>query len=286
VTALYQLSATTWPPLVAIALLFGSAVFALAAATDADARAFAFLWRLLALLLLVASPFELLSATAGVAGTTMRDAVPLVREVLFGTHMGRLWLWRIPLTLALLVAAFMPLNAAARAISIQVLSAAILMVFALGSHAIDKGAFAVAVYTAHELAAALWLGSLAGFLLIATQPYSARGRVAGAAIRVSRIALWSVVVLVLTGSYNAWLQLGLNFHLLVDSLYGRMLYRKLLTIAAVLCFGAYNRWRLVPVAGAQASARQALVRNVAIEIALLLVVLGWTALLANSPPPH
>jgi putative copper export protein len=36
----------------------------------------------------------------------------------------------------------------------------------------------------------------------------------------------------------------------------------------------------------ESSARAALIRNVAVECALLAVVLGWSVVLANEPPPH
>ncbi len=284
-TALYEIAAATWPPLVALALLFGSSGFVLVATVRDDERAFTRLWRALAFVLLVFSPVELLIATANAADTTVRDALTLLGPMVTGTHIGRLWLGRIPLTLALVVAAFVPLKMTARATSLLLMSAAGLGLCALGSHAIDKGALAVAIYSIHELAAAAWLGTLAAFVLIASTS-ATRDRVAELAPRVSRIALCAVVVLALSGLYNAWLELGVQFHLLVDSLYGRMLFRKLVFFALVLCLAAYSRWRLVPAVDRNASARRTLVRSVAIEIALLLVVLGWTALLANSPPPH
>ncbi len=287
-TALYEIAAATWPALVALALLFGTSAFALitARANPQNDRTLATLWRALALVLAITSPFELVAATANAAGTTMRDAVPMLGAVLLGTHVGRLWLWRIPLTIGLLAAAFAPLRSAARAVSILFLSAATLLVFALGSHAIDHGAIAVLILTLHELTAAIWAGTLVSFVLLAAETDAPIGEVARLAAHVSRIALLAVGVLLLTGLYNAWLELGLQFHLLVDSLYGRMLSRKLITLGAILCFAAYNRLRLVPAVNSDVSARPILVRTVAIEIMLLALVFGWSALLANSPPPH
>ncbi len=283
-TALYQIAAATWPPLLALALLFGTSSFMLVAAraSSGSERTVAVLWRVLVLILVFSSPVELLAATANVAGTTIRAGAPFLGSVLVGTHIGRLWLWRTPLTIAILAAAFAPLKPPARAISILFLSAAILLVLALGSHAIDHGAIAIVVLTLHEFAAAIWVGTLASFVLI-----SARAEeTAGLAAQVSRIALLAVAVLVLTGLYNSWLELGLQFHLLMDSLYGQMLIRKLVTFAAILGFAAYNRFRLVPAVNPDASARLVLVRTVAIELVLIGIVFGWSALLANSPPPH
>jgi len=47
----------------------------------------------------------------------------------------------------------------------------------------------------------------------------------------------------------------------------------------------YNRYRLVPALG-ERSARATLIRNVTAECLLLGAVLGWSALLTNTPPPH
>jgi putative copper export protein len=53
----------------------------------------------------------------------------------------------------------------------------------------------------------------------------------------------------------------------------------------VLLLAAHNRYRLLPVLD-DSRARAAMVRNVAAECILLAAVLAWSALLANTPPPH
>ena len=53
----------------------------------------------------------------------------------------------------------------------------------------------------------------------------------------------------------------------------------------VIGVGGYNRYRLVA-AVATASARTALLLNVAVECFFLTGVLGLAALLANTSPPH
>jgi copper transport protein len=73
--------------------------------------------------------------------------------------------------------------------------------------------------------------------------------------------------------------------LLSDSAYGRTLLLKLAIATPALVLGAYNRYRLVPTV-AEARVRLQLVRSVAIECLLLVAVVGWSAVLANTPPPH
>jgi putative copper export protein len=103
--------------------------------------------------------------------------------------------------------------------------------------------------------------------------------------RVSRAAGYAVGILVITGSCNAYEAIGLNPARLMDAAYGRTLLLKLGLFAIVLGIGGYNRFRLMP-AVELAPTRCRLLRNVALESALLLGVLGLTALLANTPPPH
>jgi copper transport protein len=104
-------------------------------------------------------------------------------------------------------------------------------------------------------------------------------------LRVSTIAGWSVAAMIVTGAIRAWETLGLHLDLLVNSLYGRTLLWKVGTAGTVILIGGYNRYRLVGSIG-ESSARATLVRNVAVECVLLAVVLGWSVVLANTPPPH
>jgi putative copper export protein len=53
----------------------------------------------------------------------------------------------------------------------------------------------------------------------------------------------------------------------------------------VLLIGAYNRYWLMPTVS-ESSSQQSLLRNVGIETAMLIGVLGLAALLANTPPAH
>jgi putative copper export protein len=104
-------------------------------------------------------------------------------------------------------------------------------------------------------------------------------------MRVSRVAGWSVAMLALTGVASAFYALGWHLELLIYSLYGRTLLWKLATAGAVILVGGYNRFQLMP-AVSETSAPSLLIRNVTVECVLLAAVLAWSAVLANTPPPH
>src|SRR5262249_5869919 len=104
--------------------------------------------------------------------------------------------------------------------------------------------------------------------------------------RVSKLAAWCVLAIMLTGAYTTYDALGLNLSYLLLSAYGRILIAKVVVFGIVLMLGAYNRYWLVPEMKAPRS-RAALLRNVGMESLLLLVgVLALASLLANTPPAH
>jgi putative copper resistance protein D len=99
----------------------------------------------------------------------------------------------------------------------------------------------------------------------------------------SKLATWSVAILVASGVYLAYEGLGYSLNHLLYSSYGRVLCFKVELFAVVLAFGAYNRAYLIPVIE-QPTARVGLLRNVSAESLLLIGVIGLAALLAATPP--
>jgi putative copper export protein len=278
------------PLLGALLMVFGLAFFMLKiapaqTALDSPRPAFWTLMRLFAALQLALCPVKLLISAASMAGVTLRQAFPLIPEVVRETHFGHDWLVSAPLAVALAVIVWIPgRRGAGRARLSVVLSALLLVGWALSSHAIDFGPFAVAVYALHEAAAGLWAGSLVGLWLVARRASLGDG-VELTAARVSRLSAWCVLVLLISGTYGAFNTVGLSLSHLLDSAYGQILISKLLLAALIVGLGGYNRYRLVP-AVATVSARTAMLRNVAVECVLLIAVLGLAALLANTPPAH
>ena len=243
------------------------------------------LWRVLALIVLVMSPLRLLSVAAGMADSTFREVMPMMPQIMRETFAGRVWTWRLAAALLLAIVAWIPAPGRLATTLIFAVSAALLGLQSVTSHAVDKGAFAIAVHFAHQAAAGLWIGALVSLLIGATYGHAGAEWLRAATPRVSKIAGWSVAALVVTGAIRAWDALGLHLDLLVNSIYGRTLLWKVGTAATVILIGGYNRYRLVGSVG-ESSARASLIRNVAVECALLAVVIGWSVVLANTPPPH
>jgi hypothetical protein len=195
-----------WPLVVATIVKFGTAAFVVLSWRDepdevsVNAAHLLPIWRVLSVVTVVVSPLVLLDMTEEMAGVSWKGALPLVPEVLTETHAGSVWEWALPVTLLFLLGAFMPLRQSIRARMLFVLSGALLFLQALLSHAIDKGWFAVALQFAHELAAGLWLGALLSLWITSRHGDASDGWVERATQRVSRIAFWSVVAIVLAGA--------------------------------------------------------------------------------------
>lgn len=277
-----------WPLITAQVVIFGSAAFALtsgsAQVSDGLTDSLVVLWRILALIVLVVSPLRFLSVAADMADSTLRQAIPFVPQVMRDTFAGRVWAWRLGVAAMLALAAWIP-SRRILPILMAAISSVLLIFQSVTSHAIDKGAYAISIHFVHQLSAGLWIGALVCLMVGATYGHAGAEWLSWASERVSMIAGWSVAVLLITGAIRAWYALGLHFDLLLYSLYGRTLLWKLATAATVILIGGYNRYRLVPVIG-EASARSSLIRNVTAECLLLGAVLGWSALLAHTPPPH
>ncbi len=160
-----------------------------------------------------------------------------------------------------------------------------LLTLSLSSHAVDRGAIAVIVYFTHEIAAGLWIGAILGlWLCVACGSFDAHW-LTQICPRVSRLAGWTVGILVLSGFYTAYYALTADPNRLIYTAYGQTLVVKVFAAILVLLIGAYNRFFLIPTI-VRSSSRTALVRNVGIESILLIGILGLAALLANTPPAH
>ena len=280
-----------WPLVGSQVVIFGTTAFALFAAPgvvsdgEESIRALVRLWRVLALIVVLASPVRFLSVAAGMADSTFREVIPVMPQVMRETFAGRVWTWRLAVALALGIVAWFLTPGRIATTLIFVISVALLAFQSVTSHAVDKGAFAIAVHFTHQAAAGMWIGALVSLLIGASYGHAGADWIRSATTRVSTIAGWSVAVLIVTGLVRAWDALGLRFDLLVNSIYGRTLLWKVGTAGTVILIGGYNRYRLVGSIG-ESSARAALIRNVTVECVLLAAVLGWSVVLANTPPPH
>ncbi|MFD7428979.1 copper resistance CopC/CopD family protein [Streptomyces sp. NPDC059818] len=140
------------------------------------------------------------------------------------------------------------------AIGGAVIAAGIAGTWALAEHAstgIQPG-IAMPVDVLHLLAVATWLGGLAA-LLVAL--YRTPDVTADAVRRFSRIAFGSVLVVVATGIYQSWRQLG-SWSALTDTGYGQLLLVKVGLVAVLVGVASFSRrWtgRLATGTGAKAT---------------------------------
>lgn len=142
----------------------------------------------------------------------------------------------------------------------------------------------------HVLGAGGWLGSLllvvvVGIPLALRRTDGDRGETVAALINAfSPTALFFAGMVVATGVFAAWLQLG-AVSALWQSAYGRTLLVKLALLSVVFGTGAYNWLKVKPALGSEAAAGR-LRRSAMVELAVGVAVLAVTAVLVATSPPQ
>jgi putative copper export protein len=173
VTADLDRALLAWPLMVSLITIFGTAGFVLLSAGErvfdlrAAAASLLTLWQVLAAVVFLASPLVLLNVTADMGGVSWTSAVALLPEVLTETHAGRVFEWLLPIAFAFLLSACVPVPQTIRTTALFLLAGVLLLLQAMLSHAIDKGALAVTLYFLHETAVGLWVGALLTLWMVA-----------------------------------------------------------------------------------------------------------------------
>jgi copper transport protein len=158
----------------------------------------------------------------------------------------------------------------------------------------------VAADLLHLAAVSVWLGGLV-VLVAAVLPRRDPAELRDVVPRFSELAYDAVVVIVISGLYQAWRQVG-HLSALTSTTYGRLLLAKVAVVVVLVGFGALSR-RLVQdrlVATSPLVARPAgpgaarldpdvaavarLRRSVGVEVAIAAVVLALTSVLVNTDP--
>jgi putative copper resistance protein D len=236
----------------------------------------------------------------GRAGAAL-DSQALGRT-LGATRFGTVWIVREGLLLLLAAFALLavPGRAAADRLALYLecalLSAGALVAVAWAGHAaaVDPASLpALSADACHVLAAGVWIGGLAPLarlLRVAGRPEGADARPFAVltARRFSALALGAVAVIVATGAWNAWVEVG-DVAGLVGTRYGHLLLLKLTLLVPIVCLGAFNRRRLVPALGGEAEtvgrpAMRRLGATVGTETLFGLAILAIVAGLAETPP--
>lgn len=156
----------------------------------------------------------------------------------------------------------------------------------------------------HLLAAAIWLGALAGFLLLLARPETFDLMMTARALgRFSTLGTSAVAVLAVTGIVNASFLMGLEgLGRITGSTWGLLLIAKLVLFALMLALAAHNRFTLspalsralpqtlsLPLAENGAAQARAPVRRLKISISLEMLagiaLLGLVAAMGVQVPP-
>ncbi len=143
----------------------------------------------------------------------------------------------------------------------------------------------------HEVAASLWIGTLAVMVIAGlsvvfrqTVPSDERGQLVTEMVnRFSPLALSAATLLGITGVTTAWRHLK-HLNALWTSPYGFALDAKLCVVAIVVALGAWNWRRMRPKLGDETGAR-AIARSATAELSFAAIVLAITALLVSLPSP-
>lgn len=202
------------------------------------------------------------------------------------THAGRALGWRL---LALLAAGGLLQLAARLPPGRSLLLAGSLMALlslcgaVFSGHAASLGGAWLAVHALHLATASLWLG---GLYLLCALPPEARHTLPARLQRFSGLALPLMGLTLASGLTLAYGFLATQFAGLVASVWGAWLLLKLLLVAGVLGIAARLRWSALPrLRRAQDSADATpLLRQLRLEFALALALLGAAAGLGLSPP--
>ena len=247
-------------------------------------------WLCAAALLL--SLMGMVALTASMQGVGIFAIDPaMVVALVDETDVGVAWLVRMAALLVTAVAAF---RIARSPVAATMIGAVALATLVWSGHAGASEGTAGWIHRAsdalHMIAAAIWLGAIAGFLLMLRpgEPV-AKGRLAMTARSLDRFApvgTLCVLLIAATGLVNGQMIVGAaNIGRSIASPYGQLLAIKLVLFAAMLALAAANRWRLTPALGRAldepdtdpASAARAMRRSLVLEALAGLAILALVA---------
>ena len=190
---------------------------------------------------------EIVIRTQAMSRAPLATAIVALPDVLARTHFGLVLTVR---SAALVLAVLLSL---AQATALRTLCLLVVLGVALvtnlTSHAADWGDLTISTAVAwmHTVAASVWAGGLLilACVVLRQKPPCPPASLVVVARRFSRLAGACLLAVVLTGSYNAWSQLGAVSRLWTSP-YGRVLLVKLLVVAVLVGLGAVNRYVIIP----------------------------------------
>jgi copper resistance protein D len=186
--------------------------------------------------------------------SSLMDAAPAVRSMLWETEFGQAWAIGAALMLCVATVSFVP--ATGRATRFQPILWLALAGFALSKshagHPVDAGAFSLPVWAdwVHLLAISSWVGIVwvAAFMVapkMAEAPFTDRRNGAAFVQSLSDAATVALVALIVTGAYNGWRGVSSPANLFA-SWYGQVLILKLALVLVAAALGGHNRFFQMP----------------------------------------
>jgi putative copper resistance protein D len=210
-----------------------------------------------------------------------------INAVVTDTDFGAVWLWRLVLATALVVA--LALGRGGPTLALLAGAALLLASLGLVDHAAMQGGAVGVLHRAndalHLLATAAWLGGLPMFAL-SLKAYRDLNLSAAAVTAMRRFSFWGqfdVALVVLTGIANIALTSGLGA-LAPTTPYRLLLAAKLVLVATMIALALLNRYVLAPRLASNGSARRALMRGCVAEVALGAVVVALVSLFGLLDP--
>jgi len=243
--------------------------------------------------LTVMSVIGLLQRTVEMSGLAWGDAFSSLSLVLLKTHYGMTWFVQIAAITALWSGWWRGRKRGSRPLACVMFLEASCVVWSVSasSHAADWGDFTLPEWMAwlHIMGASLWVGGILAFVLVIWrrlrgQLDRTRALFAVCAGRLSSLAGMAVGMVLLTGAYNVWRQLG-HVSELWSSDYGRIILFKIALVCAMIALGAVNRFTGLPLLRQGTPHIRRFMRRLTLEAWLALGVLVCAALLGHLMPP-
>jgi len=276
------------------------------------------------ILLLICSSLVLLAFRAAeMSGSELAGSLAFISPVLFKTHYGSVWIIRTG-ALLVLCACWWSGKSKESQLKYAIVMFMAACVVAAGrsatGHAADSGDFTTPEFFdwIHIMSASIWAGGLIAITTavmpaLVKRPEQRNKVVSAIALRFTTVALVSVLLILVSGIFNTWYEIG-SLQALIDSPYGRFVTAKIIIMMMLIALGATNRYSSIPslrkwqnksfitrsgksyesVKGVRIGKEESdigticsgLIRKIRAEALLVLVVVVLTAFLLNQIPPR
>lgn len=239
--------------------------------------------------------------TANMHGVGLFAVDPLMMwELALETDVGGAWIWRtVALSIALIAAFRTARRPAVAAAMITAAGAIALASLIWAGHAGATEGMAGTIHRVsdalHMIAAAVWLGAVAAFLILLGRPGddTRLDLIARGLDQFSLVGTICVLVIAATGLLNSQMIIGAeNIAASLAAPYGQLLLVKLALFGLMLALAGVNRWRLTPALKLSlaesdpAQALGAIRRSLFLEItagAAILALVAWFGMLEPFP---